>query len=66
MVWHRRLGHINDQRSKKLMQEKYTGMVVKDTDFSVSNYDTCALTKSKQQNHPKVALMEGTQPLELV
>ena len=28
-------------------------MVVKNTDFSVSNCDTCALAKSKQQNHPK-------------
>ena len=37
-----------------------------DTDFSVSNCDTCALAKSKQQNHPKVAFTEVTQPLELV
>lgn len=36
------------------------------TDGSVSNYDTCALAKSKQQNHPKAALIEMTQPLELV
>ena len=41
-------------------------MVVKDTEFSVSNCDTCALAKSKQQNHPKVARIEVTQPLELV
>ena len=41
-------------------------MVVKDTDFSVSNCDVCALAKSKQQNHPKVARIEVTQPLELV
>ena len=36
-----------------------------DTDCSVSNCDTCALAKSKQQNHPKVASIEVTQPLEL-
>ena len=41
-------------------------MVVEDTDFSISNCDTCALAKSRQQNHPKVALIEVTQPLELV
>ena len=41
-------------------------MVVKDTDFSVPNCDICALAKSKQQNHPKVARIKVTQPLELV
>ena len=41
-------------------------MVVKDADFSVSNCDTCALAKSKQQNHPKVARIEVIRPLELV
>ena len=29
------------------------------------NCDTCSLAKSKQQNHPKVALTEVTQPLDL-
>ena len=58
MLWHRRLGHINAQSVKKLAEEKGTGMVVKDTDFSVSNCDTCALAKSKQQNHPKVARID--------
>ena len=66
MLWHRRLGHINAQSFKKLAEEKGTGMVVKDTEFSVSNCDTCAPAKSKQQNHPKVARIEVTQPLELV
>ena len=66
MLWHRRLGHINAQSFKKLAEEKGTGMVVKDTEFSVSNCDTCALAKSKQQNHPKVARIKVTQPLELV
>ena len=66
MLWHRRLGHINDQSVKKLAEEKRTGMVMKDTDFSVSNCDICALAKSKQQNHPKVARINFTQPLELV
>ncbi|CAN0574163.1 unnamed protein product [Laminaria digitata] len=51
---------------KKLAQENGTGMVMNDTDFSVSNCDTCALAKSKQQNHPKGALIDVTQPLELV
>ncbi|CAN0596657.1 unnamed protein product, partial [Laminaria digitata] len=27
---------------------------------------SCALAKSKQQSHPKVALIDVTQPLELV
>ena len=66
MLWHRRSDLINAQSVKKLAEEKGTGMVVKDTDFSVSNCDTCALAKSKQQNHPKVARIEVTQPLELV
>ena len=39
-------------------------MVVKDTDFPVSNCDTFALAKSKQQNHPEVARIEVTQPLK--
>ena len=39
---------------------------MKDTYFSVSNCDTSALAKSKQQNHPKVAHFEVTQPLELM
>ena len=34
MLWHRRLGHINARSVKKLAEEKGTGMVVKDTDFS--------------------------------
>ena len=66
MLWHWRLGHINAQSVNKLVEEKGTGMVVKEADFSVSNCDTCALTKSKQQNCPKVAHIEVTQPLELV
>ena len=41
-------------------------MVVKDTDFSVSNCDLCALAESKQQNRPKVVRIEVTQSLELV
>ena len=41
-------------------------MVVNDSEFSVSNCDICALAKSTQQNHPKVARIEVTQPLELV
>ena len=41
-------------------------MVVKDTDFSVSNCDICTLAKSEQQNHPTMARIEVTQPLELV
>ena len=66
MLWHRRLGHINAQIVKKLAEEKGTGMVVKNTEFSVSNCDTCALAKSKQQNDPNVARIKVTQPLELV
>lgn len=41
-------------------------MIVNDTHISVSNYDACALVKSRQQSHPKVALVAVTQPLELV
>ena len=36
VMWHRRLGHINAQSVKKLAEEKGIGMVVKDTDCSVS------------------------------
>ena len=39
---------------------------MKDTDFSVSKCDKCTLAKSNQQNDPKVALIEVTQPLKLV
>ena len=65
LLWHRRLGHINAQSIKKLAEEKGTGMVVKDTAFSVSNCDIGALQKSRQQNHPKVARIEVTQPLRV-
>ena len=41
-------------------------MAVKEREFSVTNWDTCALGNSKQLNHPKVALIEVTQHLELV
>lgn len=41
-------------------------MVVNGTNVSVSNCDTCALSKSKKHNQPKVALIELTQLLELV
>ena len=51
---------------KKLPEEKGTGMVVKDTDFSVSNCDICPLKKSKRQDYPEVARIEVMQPLELV
>ena len=37
MLWHR--GHNNAQSIKKITQEKGTGVVVKDTDFSVLNCD---------------------------
>ena len=46
MLWHRHLGHINVQSVQKLAREKGTRMVVKDTDFSVLNFDTCALAKN--------------------
>ena len=41
-------------------------MVVKHTHFSISSCAICALAKSKQRNHPNVARIEVTQPLELV
>ena len=66
MLGHRRVGHIKAQSVKQLAEEKGTGMVLKDTDFSVPKCDTCALAKSKQQNGPKVARVEVRQPLELV
>ena len=65
MLWHRRSGHINAHIVKKLQNENGTGEVVKDTAFSVSNYDTCTPAKSKQQNHAKAALVEVTMPIEL-
>ena len=40
---------------KKLTKGKGTGMVVKDTDCSVSNCNACAIAKNKQQNIRKVA-----------
>ena len=33
MLWHRRSGHVNAQRVKKLAKGQGTGMVVKETDF---------------------------------
>lgn len=62
----RPLGHINAKSVKKLAEKKGKGMVAKGTDFSVSDCDTCTLARSKQQNHPQVARIEVTQPLELL
>ena len=66
MVWHRHLGHMNAKSIKKLAEEKGTGMVMRNRDFSIPNCNTRALAKSKQQSHPKEARIEGTQPLERV
>ena len=49
LLWHRRLRHINAQSINNLTQEKRTGIVVKDTDISVSKCDACALAKSKSR-----------------
>ena len=67
ILWHRRVGRINAQSIKKRTQEidRYRNGC-EGHRFSVSNCDTCALAKSKQQNHPKVALIEVKQPLQLV
>ena len=66
MLWHRRSVHINVSGVTKLAEEKSTGTVVKDNNSSTLKRDICAVAKIKQQNHPKVAGIQVTQPLDLV
>ena len=62
-IWHRRLGHMNP-RSMELLRRKegnrveYTG--------TVSDCDICALSKRRQQAHPKKSTRMTTRPMQLI
>ena len=51
-IWHRRLGHMNPRRMELFRQKEGNGVEYTRT---VSDCDICALSKSRQQAHPKKA-----------
>ncbi|CAN0546634.1 unnamed protein product [Ectocarpus sp. 12 AP-2014] len=62
-TWHRRLGHLNS-RSMDILRKK-DGSGVDYTD-SMSPYDICAISKSRQLAHPKKTTRKTTAPMQLV
>ncbi|CAB1109566.1 unnamed protein product [Ectocarpus sp. CCAP 1310/34] len=63
-TWHQRLGHPNVQVLEQLARIDGSGVHLRD---SFSACGTCKINKSSQQNHPKIANMDGiTERLQLV
>ena len=62
-IWHRRLGHTNPCSMEILCQKEGNGMECTGT---VSDSDTCALSKSRQQAHPKKSTRTTTRPMQLI
>ena len=51
-IWHKRLGHPNEQVMKRVKSITECGVDFVDT---LSACETCKINKSTQQNHPKTA-----------
>ncbi|CAN0447514.1 unnamed protein product, partial [Pylaiella littoralis] len=62
-IWHRRLGHLNPGSMDLLRKKEGNGIEYAD---SMSACDICALSKSRQQAHPKTAENKTTGPMDLV
>ena len=62
-VWHRRLGHPNEAVVRAVAKIPETGVVFSD---AMSKCDTCLVSKSTQQAHPKTAVHRATEPLGCV
>ena len=62
-IWHRRLGHMNPHSMELLWQKEGNRMEYTGT---VSDCDICALSKSRQQAHPKKSKRMTTRPMQLI
>ena len=62
-IWRRRLGHMNPRSMELLRRKEGNGGVYTGT---VSVCDICALSKSRQQAHPKKSTRTTTRPMQLI
>ncbi|CAM9568805.1 unnamed protein product, partial [Hapterophycus canaliculatus] len=62
-IWHRRLGHLNPRSMDVLRKTEGSGVGFTDV---LSGCDICALTKSRQQPHPKANSRKTQGPMERV
>ena len=62
-IWHRRLGHMNLHSMELLRQEEGNGV---EYTVTVPDCDICALSKSRQQAHPKKSTGTTTRPMQII
>ena len=62
-IWHRRLGHMNPRSMELLRRKEEDGVEYTGT---VSDCDICALSKRRQQMHPKKSTRTSTRPMQLI
>ncbi|CAM9978444.1 unnamed protein product, partial [Sphacelaria rigidula] len=62
-LWHRRLGHVSSKTLRTIQGIDGNGVIFTG---NLSSCDTCALSKSKQQAHPKTAVYKVCRPYELI
>ena len=62
-IWHRRLGHMNPRSMELLRRKEGNG---EEYTVTVSDCDICALSKSRQQAHPKKSTRTTTRPMQLI
>ena len=62
-IWHRRLGHMNPRSMELLRRKEGNGVEYTRT---VSDCDIWALSKRKQQAHPKESTRTTTRPMQLI
>ena len=62
-IWHRRLGHMNLRSMELLCRKEGNGVKYTET---VSDCNICALSKSRQQVHPKKSTRTTTRPMHLI
>ena len=62
-IWHRRLGHMNPRSMEPLRRKEGNGVEYTGT---VSDCDKCALSKRRQQAHPKKSTRTTTWPMQLI
>ena len=62
-IGHRRLGHMNPHSMELLRRKEGNGVEYTGT---VSDCDICALSKSRQQTHPKKSTRTTTRPMQLI
>ena len=62
-IWHQRLGHMNPRNMELLRRKEGNGVEYTGT---VSDCDICALSKSRQQAHPKKSTRTTTRPMQII